>query len=42
MTARILIIDDDKRLADMVSDYLGEAGFRVSASATARDGEQRL
>ncbi|HEY4775568.1 MAG TPA: response regulator [Xanthobacteraceae bacterium] len=42
MTARILIIDDDKRLAGMVADYLGEAGFRVSASATAREGEQRL
>ena len=42
MTARVLIIDDDKRLAGMVADYLGEAGFRVTASATARDGEQRL
>jgi len=42
VTARILIIDDDKRLAGMVADYLGEAGFRVSASATAREGEQRL
>jgi DNA-binding response OmpR family regulator len=42
MTARVLIIDDDKRLAGMVADYLGEAGYRVSASATARDGEQRL
>src|SRR5437868_8934629 len=26
----------------MVSDYLGEAGYRVTMSATARDGEQRL
>src|SRR5437868_8046124 len=26
----------------MVSDYLGEAGFRVTISPTARDGEQRL
>ena len=42
MTARVLIIDDDKRLAGMVADYLGEAGFRVSASATAREGEARL
>jgi DNA-binding response OmpR family regulator len=42
MMARVLIIDDDKRLAGMVADYLGEAGFRVSASATAREGEQRL
>src|SRR6185312_16377032 len=42
MTSRLLIIDDDKRLAEMVADYLGEAGLRVTASATARDGEARL
>jgi DNA-binding response OmpR family regulator len=42
MSARILIIDDDARLAGMVSDYLGEAGFRVTTSGTAREGEQRL
>jgi DNA-binding response OmpR family regulator len=42
VSGRILIIDDDKRLAGMVSDYLGEAGFRVTVSATAREGEQRL
>jgi DNA-binding response OmpR family regulator len=27
---RILLIEDDARLAGMVSDYLGEAGYRVS------------
>jgi DNA-binding response OmpR family regulator len=42
MAARILVIDDDERLAGMVADYLGAAGFRVTTSATARDGEQRL
>ena len=42
MTGRILIIDDDQRLAAMVAEYLGEAGFRVTRAATARDGEQRL
>jgi DNA-binding response OmpR family regulator len=42
MAGRILIIDDDKRLAGMVSDYLGAAGFRVAICATAREGEQRL
>ena len=41
MTA-ILIIDDDERLAAMVADYLGAAGFRVVASATAFEGQQRL
>jgi DNA-binding response OmpR family regulator len=39
---RILIIDDDQRLAGMVSDYLGGAGFRVTAAATAFEGQQRL
>ncbi len=42
MSARILIIDDDARLAGMVADYLGDAGFRVTTSGTAREGEQRL
>jgi DNA-binding response OmpR family regulator len=42
MTGRILIIDDDQRLAGMVSDYLGGAGFRVTAAATAFEGQQRL
>src|SRR5215475_6234179 len=31
-SARLLVIDDDSRLADMLRDYLGEAGFRVSAA----------
>ena len=39
MAERILMIDDDSRLAAMVSDYLGGAGFRVSVAGTARDGE---
>ena len=42
MTSRILIIGDDTRLAGMVSDYLGGAGYRVAATPTAREGEQRL
>ena len=29
MTARVLLVEDDARLATMVADYLGEAGFRV-------------
>ena len=40
MTGRILIIDDDPRLAELVSDYLGEAGFRASVSTTARRGDR--
>lgn len=32
MARRILLIEDDSRLAEMVSEYLGEAGYRVSAA----------
>jgi two-component system phosphate regulon response regulator OmpR len=39
---RILLIEDDARLAAMVSEYLGEAGFRVSVAAEGRSGLERL
>jgi DNA-binding response OmpR family regulator len=39
---RILLIEDDARLAGMVSEYLGEAGFRVSVAAEGRSGLERL
>jgi DNA-binding response OmpR family regulator len=42
MAERILMIDDDDRLAGMVSDYLGGAGFRVTVANTGRDGEAQL
>jgi two-component system, OmpR family, phosphate regulon response regulator OmpR len=35
---RILLIEDDPRLAAMVSDYLGEAGFSVTHAANGRSG----
>jgi len=38
MPGHILMIEDDERLAVMVSDYLGEAGFRVNHHANAADG----
>src|SRR5271166_2458738 len=38
MAERLLIIDDDARLAAMVSDYLSAAGFVVDRSLTGRDG----
>ena len=38
MADRILLIEDDARLAAMVSDYLGEAGFRVTHAANGRGG----
>ena len=38
MAERLLIIDDDARLAAMVSDYLTAAGFVVERRLTGRDG----
>jgi DNA-binding response OmpR family regulator len=38
----ILLIEDDRRLAVMVSEYLGEAGFRVSVAGDGRTGLARL
>ena len=31
---RILLVEDDARLAKMVADYLAEAGFRVTHAPT--------
>lgn len=42
MAAQILMIDDDDRLAGMVQDYLGGAGFRVTVAGTAGSGEALL
>ena len=38
MAERLLIVDDDMRLASMVSDYLTAAGFAVERCFTGRDG----
>jgi DNA-binding response OmpR family regulator len=38
VTDRILIIEDDKRLAEMVSNYLSEAGFATQVSRTGMGG----
>jgi len=42
VSERILLVDDDPRLAEMVSEYLGEAGFRVTIAADGRTGLERL
>ncbi|HSL50296.1 MAG TPA: response regulator transcription factor [Candidatus Deferrimicrobiaceae bacterium] len=42
MTPPILLIEDDRRLAEMLSEYLGEAGFRVSVAGDGRTGLARL
>jgi two-component system, OmpR family, phosphate regulon response regulator OmpR len=39
---RILVIDDDSRLAAMVSEYLAGAGYRVSSAATGAAGLEIL
>src|SRR5260370_40723051 len=42
MAERMLVIGDDLRLAEMVSEDLGEAGFRVSIAGDGRAGLERL
>ena len=38
MTERVLMIEDDERLAGMVRDYLGEAGYAVEVAGTGAGG----
>lgn len=38
MNTRILLIEDDERLAEMVKDYLGSAGLRVTIAPTGNRG----
>ena len=42
MAGRVLLIEDDSRLAAMVSEYLGEAGYRVTTAASGASGLERL
>ncbi len=42
MAQRILLVEDDHRLAEMVAEYLGEAGFRVSRAASGAAGLEKL
>jgi DNA-binding response OmpR family regulator len=37
---RILLVEDDARLATMVCDYLGEAGFRMSTTASGAEAQR--
>jgi DNA-binding response OmpR family regulator len=34
MTERLLLVEDDVRLADMLCEYLGQAGFRLTLAAS--------
>jgi len=38
VTERILLVEDDTRLAEMVRDYLGRAGYRVERAETGASG----
>jgi len=38
VTDRILLIEDDARLAEMVKNYLGESGFSITIAPTGRAG----
>jgi two-component system OmpR family response regulator len=40
--ARILMVDDDPGIRDVVSDFLGKHGYKVSTAADAREMEQVL
>lgn len=42
MARRVLLIEDDSRLAAMVAEYLGEADFRVSICPSAQSGLDKL
>ena len=42
MSPPLLMIEDDARLAAMVSDYLGQSGYALSVAGTAEEGLARL
>jgi len=42
VAAHVLLIEDDPRLAEMVSEYLGQAGFRVAVAASGEHGLARF
>src|SRR5581483_11469317 len=42
MSHRILLIEDDARLAGMVADYLGEAGFRSVIAGCGAEAQRQL
>jgi DNA-binding response OmpR family regulator len=42
MTPSLLLVDDDMRLASMVSDYLGRAGFEVETAGSLAAGRELL
>jgi two-component system phosphate regulon response regulator OmpR len=42
MIERILLVEDDPRLAEMLAEYLGQAGFRVTVASLGATALERL
>jgi two-component system, OmpR family, phosphate regulon response regulator OmpR len=42
MVERILLVEDDPRLAEMLSEYLGQAGFRITVATLGATALSRL
>src|SRR6202795_4705696 len=42
MAERILLVEDDPRLAEMLSEYLGQAGFRITVAPLGATALERL
>src|ERR1700758_3402643 len=42
MAERVLVVEDDSRLAEMLRGYLGQAGFRVTVAAAGAAALRRL
>ncbi|HEY0231222.1 MAG TPA: response regulator, partial [Dokdonella sp.] len=42
MPERILLVEDDARLAEMLSEYLGEAGFHVGIASDGQAAIEQL
>jgi DNA-binding response OmpR family regulator len=42
MSVRVLLVEDDARLAGMVADYLGEAGFHAAIAASGSEAQRLL
>jgi two-component system OmpR family response regulator len=40
--ARVIVVDDDAGIRNVIRDYLGEHGYRVEAAASAKELDQRL
>ena len=40
--AHILVVDDDRRIRELLTSYLAGKGFRVTAAASAREARERM